>query len=102
MTLAFITWREIFLSAVSVVDAWVLATLGLYAGCYLFQMVTALIEARRSQRQVKTITPWWMLSNKVTLPISLCVPAYNEEKTIVDSLVSPRPPYPDFRSDRLQ
>ena len=97
MILAFATWRELFLSAVSVVDAWVLATLGLYAGCYLFQLVAAVVEARRSLRQVKSITPWWMLSSKVTLPISLCVPAYNEEKTIVDSLRSLLAlHYPDF------
>jgi cellulose synthase/poly-beta-1,6-N-acetylglucosamine synthase-like glycosyltransferase len=83
-----ITWRTLFLPVVDYVGLGLLGSLGIYAICCLFQMGAALIELLRSRRQVRSVTPWWLLTSKVTLPISILVPAYNEEKVIVESVRS--------------
>jgi cellulose synthase/poly-beta-1,6-N-acetylglucosamine synthase-like glycosyltransferase len=83
-----VTWRTFFLPVVDIVGLCLLGSLGIYAICYLFQMTAALIELLKSRRQVRSVSPWWMLTSKVTMPISVMVPAYNEEKVIVDSVRS--------------
>jgi cellulose synthase/poly-beta-1,6-N-acetylglucosamine synthase-like glycosyltransferase len=97
MMLAVTTFRDVFLPLVYYLDSWVLTMLGIYASCFLFQIGAAFFELRRSQREGKSVTPWWLLTSKVTIPISILVPAHNEEKTIVEnvrSLLSLH--YPDF------
>jgi len=92
-----IEWRDIFVPGVRFVDAWVLAMLAIYAVTYLFQLTTALLELLQSYRKIVSATPWWILTGKVTFPISIIVPAYNEEKTIVESVRSMLSlKYPDF------
>jgi cellulose synthase/poly-beta-1,6-N-acetylglucosamine synthase-like glycosyltransferase len=50
-----------------------------------------------SHRRIGSAPPWWVLTSRVTFPISIIVPAYNEEKTIVESLRSMLAlEYPDF------
>jgi cellulose synthase/poly-beta-1,6-N-acetylglucosamine synthase-like glycosyltransferase len=83
-----ITWRTLFLPLVDAVGTALLVSLGIYALCWLVQMIAALIELVRSRRQVRSVSPWWLLTSKVTLPISILVPAYNEEKVIVESVRS--------------
>ncbi len=97
MMLAELGWRQVFLGAVRLVDYWVLGALVIYAACYLVQMAAAFAELRRTLREGKSVTPWWLLTSKVALPISINVPAYNEEKTIVESVRSLLAlHYPDF------
>jgi len=92
-----IEWRDIFVPAVHFVDAWVLGMLVIYAVSYLLQLVAAFFELRSSHRRIHRATPWWILTSKVSLPISILVPAYNEEKTIVESIRSMLSlHYPDF------
>ena len=65
---------------------------------HVFQLVLAWRTLRR-QRRADPATPlaaWWQLSRN-TLPVSILVPAFNEEKTVVDnvrSLLALR--YPNF------
>ena len=65
---------------------------------HVFQLVLAWRTLRR-QRRADPTTPlaaWWQLSRN-TLPVSILVPAFNEEKTVVDnvrSLLALR--YPNF------
>jgi cellulose synthase/poly-beta-1,6-N-acetylglucosamine synthase-like glycosyltransferase len=97
MTLGAFEWREFFIPAVRFIDLWVLSMLGIYCLHYLFQMVTAYRELLHVRREASAITPWWLLTGRVTLPISILVPAYNEEKTIVESVRSLLSlHYPDF------
>jgi cellulose synthase/poly-beta-1,6-N-acetylglucosamine synthase-like glycosyltransferase len=89
--------KHLFLPLTRLVDLWVLCAVTIYAGCYIFQLLSAFIEVRRTLRQGKSVTPWWLLTSKVNLPISICVPAYNEEKSIVESTRSLLGlHYPDF------
>jgi cellulose synthase/poly-beta-1,6-N-acetylglucosamine synthase-like glycosyltransferase len=79
------------------IDVWVLSMLVLYGLHHVFQMITAYRELIHVQRESSAITPWWLLTGKVTLPIAILVPAYNEEKTIVESVRSMLGlHYPDF------
>jgi len=97
MTVLAVAWRDLLLPFVRAVDIWVLSMLGIYCLHYIFQMITAYRELRHVQRESTAITPWWLLTGKVTLPISILVPAYNEEKTIVESIRSLLAlHYPDF------
>jgi cellulose synthase/poly-beta-1,6-N-acetylglucosamine synthase-like glycosyltransferase len=88
MILEGVNWRALFLPAVDVVGGALLASLAIYAMCCLVQMGAALVELLRTRRQLRSVSPWWMLTSKVTLPISILVPAYNEEKVIVESVRS--------------
>lgn len=77
---------DIFKSIVVALDWLVLGYLLFYCAHYLFQLITAWLELREVRRQEKQADPWWLLTGQVTFPISIVVSAYNEEKTIVDSL----------------
>lgn len=80
------TALEVFKSIVVALDWLVLGYLVFYCAHYLFQLITAWLELRAVRRQEKQVDPWWLLTGQVAFPISIVVPAYNEEKTIVDSL----------------
>jgi len=55
---------------------------------YLFQLFLAYAELRINTPLQMDSALWRLLKSDVTMPISLLVPAYNEEKTIVDSVTS--------------
>lgn len=64
---------------------------------YLWQLVVAFLELRQHRRRASRADPWWMLTSGVALPISILVPAYNEEETIVENVRSMLAlHYPDF------
>jgi cellulose synthase/poly-beta-1,6-N-acetylglucosamine synthase-like glycosyltransferase len=77
---------DYFVSVVLIIDWFILVFLFVYCLHYLFQLVTAWFELRTVFREEKQADPWWLLTGQVAFPISIIVGAYNEEKTIVDSL----------------
>ncbi|HEY1082740.1 MAG TPA: glycosyltransferase [Prosthecobacter sp.] len=55
---------------------------------YLVHLCKALPEFLRSRTRASRLREWWMLTSEATPPVSLLVPGYNEEATIVESLRS--------------
>lgn len=55
---------------------------------YLLHLFRALPEFVRSRARAARLREWWLLTSEATPPISLLVPGYNEEATIVESLSS--------------
>ncbi|NDF01523.1 MAG: glycosyltransferase family 2 protein [Verrucomicrobia bacterium] len=75
----------------------VLALLMMQSLIYLAQLVIAFLELRHHRRSLSRSDPWWMLTSGVALPISILVPAHNEEETIVENVRSMLAlHYPDF------
>ncbi|KAF0178117.1 MAG: hypothetical protein FD161_2054 [Limisphaerales bacterium] len=75
----------------------VLALLLVQSVIYLWQLVVAFLELRHHRRHASRADPWWMLTSGVALPISILVPAHNEEETIVENVRSMLAlHYPDF------
>lgn len=66
----------------------VLALLLVQSVIYLWQIIVAFIELRQHRRSASRTDAWWMLTSGVALPISILVPAYNEEETIVENVRS--------------
>ena len=78
--------------------SWSILILGLIQNIvYALQLPAAFIELRRHSQAEDTESAWQLLLSDVAIPISLLVPAYNEEQTIVEnvrSILSLK--YPDF------
>ncbi len=75
----------------------VVALLLVQSVIYLVQLVVAFLELRHHRRGASRADPWWMLTSGVALPISILVPAHNEEDTIVENVRSMLAlHYPDF------
>ncbi len=84
-------------SIVRFLNGCVLALLLVQSVIYLWQLVVAFIELRHHRRGASRADPWWMLTSGVALPISILVPAHNEEETIVENVRSMLAlHYPDF------
>lgn len=82
---------------VKFINGCVLALLLAQSIVYLWQLVVAFLELRQHRRRASRADPWWMLTSGVALPISILVPAYNEEETIVENVRSMLAlHYPDF------
>ncbi len=75
-------------SIVRFLNGCVLALLLVQSVIYLWQLVVAFIELRHHRRGASRADPWWMLTSGVALPISILVPAHNEEETIVENVRS--------------
>jgi cellulose synthase/poly-beta-1,6-N-acetylglucosamine synthase-like glycosyltransferase len=79
------------------INGCVLALLMMQSLVYLAQLVIAYLELRQHRRSASRTDPWWMLTSGVALPISILVPAHNEEETIVENVRSMLAlHYPDF------
>ncbi len=55
---------------------------------YLAHLLRALPEFFSARARSARLREWWLLTSEATPPISLLVPGYNEEATIVESLRS--------------
>ncbi len=54
----------------------------------LFQLLKALPRFLRARNRASRLCEWWLLTSKAAPPMTLLMPAYNEETTIVESLRS--------------
>lgn len=82
---------------VKLINGCVLALLVVQSIIYLAQLYVAFLELRQHRRRASRSDPWWMLTSGVALPISILVPAHNEEETIVENVRSMLAlHYPDF------
>lgn len=64
---------------------------------YLLQIPLAALELLRTKRREKDDHTWWLVRSDITLPISIVIPAYNEEVTITNTLVATlATQYPSF------
>lgn len=92
-----IDWARLLSKLLVSADWVVMGILILQCTLYLVQLFAAYLELRLHKQRVQQADPWWLLKSDVTFPISILVPAYNEEATIVEnirSLLALR--YPDF------
>mgnify|MGYP006417604947 CR=1 FL=1 len=64
---------------------------------YLAQIPLAAIELMRTKLRTNDEHTSWLVSSEITLPISIVIPAYNEEVTIVDTAIATlATQYPSF------
>src|SRR5687768_10758639 len=64
---------------------------------YFLQLPLAAAELLRLQRRERETHTWWLLRSDLTLPISIIIPAYNEELTIVTTVTATlATQYPSF------
>jgi cellulose synthase/poly-beta-1,6-N-acetylglucosamine synthase-like glycosyltransferase len=82
------TFRDSLISVLWLVNAGVIVFLVGQSLLYLHQLWLAWHELERQKRSAPQSDPWWLLTSEVTMPISLLVPAYNEEATIVENIHS--------------
>ncbi len=77
-----------FTSFVWTVGVAILSLQALQNGIYLVQLAKAVPEFLRARRRASRLREWWLLTSEVTPPVTMLVPGYNEEATIVESVRS--------------
>lgn len=83
--LSFPEWAETFIILLS----WVLISVGLIQNIvYAWSIPHAWLEVNERSQRDDTHAEWEMLRSEAHLPISIVVPAYNEEFTIRDSILA--------------
>lgn len=72
--------------------------LGLFQNfTYFIQIPLAAIELLRMKMRPSDEHTWWLLTSDITMPVSILIPAYNEEVTIVETVTSAlATQYPSF------
>ena len=55
---------------------------------YLLQVVWAAQQLFYEKTQKSSESNWWLVSSDITVPISIIIPAYNEEITITNTVIS--------------
>jgi cellulose synthase/poly-beta-1,6-N-acetylglucosamine synthase-like glycosyltransferase len=81
-------WSATLLTAGQVIGNSVLFLALVQNGLYLLQVALAFFELRRTQRLQHQFSAQWLLGTKPVPGISILVPAYNEEVTIVENIRS--------------
>lgn len=76
-----------------ITSVWVTATFILVLqlaqnAIYLLHLFHAMPEFIHSRMRASRLREWWLLTSEATPPVTLLVPGYNEEATIVESLRS--------------
>jgi cellulose synthase/poly-beta-1,6-N-acetylglucosamine synthase-like glycosyltransferase len=82
------TLRAVFVGAATLVCLAAIAIALLQHLSQAVQTVLAALELRRTRARERRANAVWSLSAKVSPGISLLVPAYNEERTLVDNIRS--------------
>lgn len=84
----FAHWYPVVSDALVAVSLVILANGFVQSALYSIQLFFGFRELRQRQPRQGENRLWWLLTSNVTVPISLIVPAHNEEETIVDSIRS--------------
>jgi len=79
---------KIAVEILRVVNVLIFTLLLLQSAMFAWQIVVAWFEVRRSRVRAQRADPFWVLTSDITLPVSLLVPAHNEQATIVENIHS--------------